>query len=130
MTKRLIAFAVRKTKDGKQVWTRAGLAHVADDRTINVQLDVLPLDGAIQLRQESAARGECWIERVRLADRYRILVTGDGEKPEVLYDEPTEAVKTAEARARVVETLFALLANISIRRGCDIASEWLREVDS
>jgi len=125
--KRLIAFAVRKTKDGKQVWTRAGLAHVADDRTINVQLDVLPLDGAIQLRDEAKARGQCWVELSPL--RARVMVHGDDGKPEAVYDEPSMFL-SEEHRKRVVDQLFSILANVSIRRGCDIASEWLVEVES
>lgn len=127
--KRLIAFAVRKTKDGKQVWTRAGLAHVADDRTINVQLDVLPLDGAIQLRDEALARGECWVELARLTNRARVMVSGDDGKPEVVYDEPADFL-SEEHRKRVLDSLFNVVANVSIRRGCDVAGDWLREVES
>lgn len=127
--KRLIAFAVRKTQDGKQVWTRAGLAHVADDRTINVQLDVLPLDGAIQLRDEALARGECWVEITRLTTRCRVMVHGDDGKPETVYDEPAE-FHSEEHRRRVVDQMFNILANVSIRRGADIAADWLREVES
>ena len=125
--KRLVAYAVRKTVDGKPVWTRAGLAHVADDRTINVQLDVLPLDGAIQLRDEAKARGECWVELSRT--RARVMVNGDDGKPEAVYDEPAMYL-SREQRQRVIDQLFNILANVSIRRGADIASEWLVEVES
>lgn len=125
--KRLIAFAVRKTVDGKQVWTRAGLAHVADDRTINVQLDVLPIDGAIQLRDESLARGQCWVEISPL--RARVMVHGDSGKPEAVYDEPAFSY-SEEQRKRVVDQLFNILANVSIRLGADIATDWLVEVES
>lgn len=125
--KRLVAFAVRKTVDGKQVWTRAGMAHVADDRTINVQLDVLPLDGAIQLRDETKARGECWVELS--TTRARVMVHGDDGKPEAVYDEPAVYL-SQEHRQRVVDQLFNILANVSIRRGADIATDWLVEVES
>jgi len=50
-----IAYAVREAKDqGKGFWTRIGAAWPHQDgKGFNVQLDCVPLDGAIQLRLAS-----------------------------------------------------------------------------
>ncbi len=46
-----VAFHVRDTANGKGFWTRIGSAWPhKDGRGFNVQLDVMPLDGAIKLR--------------------------------------------------------------------------------
>ncbi len=48
--KRLAVFSIRRGKVGK-VWTRAGTAWVNADNSLNVYLDVLPLDGQLHLRE-------------------------------------------------------------------------------
>lgn len=43
-------FSIRRTKQGA-VWTRAGSAFMNRDGSINVYLNVLPLDGALHIRE-------------------------------------------------------------------------------
>lgn len=43
-------FSIRPGKDGS-VWVKAGSAYVNRDGSINVYLDVLPLDGKLHLRR-------------------------------------------------------------------------------
>jgi len=47
---KLIAYSIRKDKTGEAVWIRAGCAFVNMDGSINVYLDVLPLDGTLHIR--------------------------------------------------------------------------------
>ena len=51
----MIAYHVREGKEhGKGFWTRCGAAwQHKDGKGFNIQLDVLPLDGSIQLRVAS-----------------------------------------------------------------------------
>ena len=47
-----IAYHVRETKDGKGNWTRIGSAWShKDGKGFNLQIDTVPLDGRITLRQ-------------------------------------------------------------------------------
>lgn len=48
--KRMAVFSLR-THEGKTVWTRAGSAWTNSDGSINVFLDVLPIDGKLHLRE-------------------------------------------------------------------------------
>lgn len=48
--KRLVAYAVRKEK-GVTVWIKAGTAVANRDGSLNVYLDVLPIDGKLHLRE-------------------------------------------------------------------------------
>jgi len=49
-----IAYQVRKTRDGKGFWTRIGAAWMHEDKAgLNIQLESLPVDGAITLRLNS-----------------------------------------------------------------------------
>ena len=43
-------FSIRKTKTGS-VWVRAGIAWVNPDDSMNLYLDVLPLDGQLHIRE-------------------------------------------------------------------------------
>ncbi len=58
--KRYQVFSVRETKDrdGKasQTWVRAGSAWVNRDGSMNVYLDVLPLDGKLHVREAAERR--------------------------------------------------------------------------
>ncbi|MEZ0295279.1 MAG: hypothetical protein ACAI35_02375 [Candidatus Methylacidiphilales bacterium] len=48
------AYHVRDSKDGKGYWTRIGAAWAnGDGKGFNIQLDVVPLNGRINLRIES-----------------------------------------------------------------------------
>jgi hypothetical protein len=51
---RYAVFSIRKakTKDGNSVWTRAGSAWVNRDGSMNLYLDVLPLDGTLHIRED------------------------------------------------------------------------------
>jgi hypothetical protein len=48
--KRLAVFSIRENKGGS-VWVRAGSAFVNRDGSLNVLLDVLPLDGKLHVRE-------------------------------------------------------------------------------
>ena len=49
-----VAYQVRETKDGKSFWTRIGSAWAhGDDQGFNLQLDAVPLGGAVTLRVSS-----------------------------------------------------------------------------
>lgn len=47
---RLAVFSVKKTADGA-IWNRAGSAFINSDGSINVLLDVLPIDGRLHIRE-------------------------------------------------------------------------------
>ena len=59
--KRYQVFSVRETRDREgratSVWVKAGSAWVNRDGSLNVYLDVLPLDGKLHVR-EALERGE------------------------------------------------------------------------
>ena len=48
--KRLAVFSIRKGKNGT-VWVRAGNAFVNRDGSMNLWLDVLPIDGTLHVRE-------------------------------------------------------------------------------
>jgi hypothetical protein len=48
--KRLHVFSIRNTRSGS-TWIRAGSAFVNKDGSLNVLLDVLPLDGKLHIRE-------------------------------------------------------------------------------
>ena len=58
--KRLQVFSIKEQKDrgdGKtEFWVRAGTAWVNRDGSMNVYLDVLPLDGKLHVREQSEKR--------------------------------------------------------------------------
>ncbi|MBX7097971.1 MAG: hypothetical protein K1X89_09675 [Myxococcaceae bacterium] len=49
--KRYAVFAIRKLDNGSSVWVRAGSAFLNKDDSMNVYLDVLPLDGKLHVRE-------------------------------------------------------------------------------
>ena len=53
--KRLAVFSIREGKGGT-VWVRAGSAFVNRDGSLNVLLDVLPLDGRLHVREAGDRR--------------------------------------------------------------------------
>lgn len=53
--KRLAVFSIREGKGGT-VWVRAGSAFVNRDGSLNVLLDVLPLDGKLHVREAGDRR--------------------------------------------------------------------------
>ncbi|MBL8951155.1 MAG: hypothetical protein JNK82_10290 [Myxococcaceae bacterium] len=48
--KRYAVFAIRSVK-GQTIWVRAGVAFVQPDDSMNLTLDVLPLDGHLHIRE-------------------------------------------------------------------------------
>ncbi len=53
--KRLAVFSIREGKGGS-IWVRAGSAFVNKDGSLNVLLDVLPLDGKLHVREAAERR--------------------------------------------------------------------------
>jgi hypothetical protein len=53
--KRLAVFSIRENKGGS-VWVRAGSAFVNKDGSLNLLLDVLPLDGKLHVREAGEKR--------------------------------------------------------------------------
>ena len=54
-SKRLAVFSIRK-KSGGSIWVRAGSAFVNRDGSLNLYLDVLPLDGTLHVREPGEKR--------------------------------------------------------------------------
>lgn len=54
-SKRYAVFSIRKLKNGS-VWVRAGAAFVNRDGSMNLYLDVLPLDGTLHVRETGEKR--------------------------------------------------------------------------
>jgi hypothetical protein len=50
---RLDAYTIRQVNGGGSIWVRVGSAFLNRDGSLNVYLDVLPLDGRIHLRRLS-----------------------------------------------------------------------------
>ena len=53
--KRLAVFSIREGRGGS-IWVRAGSAFVNKDGSLNVLLDVLPLDGKLHVREAAERR--------------------------------------------------------------------------
>jgi hypothetical protein len=53
--KRLAVFSIREGKGGS-IWVRAGSAFVNKDGSLNLLLDVLPLDGKLHVREAAERR--------------------------------------------------------------------------
>lgn len=53
--KRLAVFSIRKHRGGS-VWVRAGSAFINRDGSLNLYLDVLPLDGTLHIREPGEKR--------------------------------------------------------------------------
>lgn len=51
--KRYAVFSIRKQRNGSSTWVRAGSAWVNKDGSVNVYLDVLPLDGVLHIREDT-----------------------------------------------------------------------------
>lgn len=49
--KRYIVYAVRKVKNDQTIWVKAGVAHITPDDSMNITLDVLPIDGQLHVRE-------------------------------------------------------------------------------
>lgn len=49
--KRYTVYSIRPTRNGGTVWVRAGQAWVQPDNSMNIELDVLPIDGKLHVRE-------------------------------------------------------------------------------
>lgn len=50
--KRYVVFSVRRhEKTSASIWVRAGVAHANRDGSVDVALDVLPVDGKLHIRE-------------------------------------------------------------------------------
>lgn len=54
--KQLVVYGINEHK-GKDYWTRIGVAFVNADGSINVQLNYLPLNGKLQIREPNEKDG-------------------------------------------------------------------------
>lgn len=59
--KRLAVFSIKENKGGS-IWVRAGTAFVNKDGSLNVLLDVLPLDGKLHVREAGEKRESMALE--------------------------------------------------------------------
>lgn len=57
LNKRYAVFSIRDGKNGS-IWTRAGSAYMNRDGSVNLYLDVLPLDGKLHVREAGESRRE------------------------------------------------------------------------
>lgn len=53
--KRFAVFSIKKTERGV-IWTRAGNAQINRDGSMNIYLDVLPLEGKLHVREPGEKR--------------------------------------------------------------------------
>jgi hypothetical protein len=49
--KRYSVFSIRTTKKHETIWVRAGIAYVNADDSMNLYLDVLPMEGQLHVRE-------------------------------------------------------------------------------
>ncbi|MFZ5469815.1 MAG: hypothetical protein ACOZIN_10305 [Myxococcota bacterium] len=54
--KRYAVFSIRKKENAPSVWVRAGSAFVNRDGSMNLYLDVLPIDGQLHVREPGEKR--------------------------------------------------------------------------
>ena len=54
--KRYSVFSIRSTKKHGTIWVRAGVAFVNADDSMNLYLDVLPLEGQLHVRETGEKR--------------------------------------------------------------------------
>src|SRR5450432_4219488 len=54
--KRYSVFSIRTTKKHETIWIRAGFAYVKPDDSMNITLDVLPMDGQLHVRETGEKR--------------------------------------------------------------------------
>lgn len=54
--KRYSVFSIRTTKKHETIWVRSGFATVNPDDSMNVVLDVLPMEGQLHIRETGEKR--------------------------------------------------------------------------
>lgn len=77
--KRLAVFSIRANKGGS-VWIRAGTAFVNKDCSLNLVLDVLPLDGKLHIREAGEKRDGAPAEK-KNGDASAIDASAAGAQP-------------------------------------------------
>jgi hypothetical protein len=104
--KRLAVFSIRKMERGDgSVWVRAGSAFVNKDGSMNVLLDVLPLDGKLHVREagekRDSAGGAARYSEGAPSGRYAELGTetrfSEGAGPASFGTVPTSSPRYPEA---------------------------------
>lgn len=54
--KRYSVFSIRTTRNNGTIWVRAGVAFVQADDSMNLYLDVLPMEGQLHIRETGDKR--------------------------------------------------------------------------
>lgn len=71
--KRLTVFSLKKNeRSGATVWVRAGNAYVNKDGSMNIWLDVLPLNGTLHIR-ETQEKKDVAPETAQPADTFAMM---------------------------------------------------------
>jgi hypothetical protein len=74
-SKKLAVFSIRNIQGG-HIWVRAGSAFVNRDGSMNVHLDVLPLDGKLHVR-EPGERKDATVAPLPTSPRYPAAPAGE-----------------------------------------------------
>ncbi len=120
LTTRFVVFAVRKRGMNGAIWTRAGIAAVNADGSINVDLDVLPLEGRLHLRPADQSHAVVWAEI--LENGYAgVFLSKDPASPS------SEVLRSFEPDAFSLDSLFNAVANAAVDHSAEVSSEWLRK---
>jgi hypothetical protein len=56
--KRYAVFSIRTSKKNESIWIRAGYAYVQPDDSMNLYLDVLPIDGHLHVRETGIKKAQ------------------------------------------------------------------------
>lgn len=75
--KKLAVFSIRTDKGGS-VWVRAGSAWVNKDGSMNVLLDVLPLDGKLHVREAGERNSSVAVASKDVAPQIAVQPTAPG----------------------------------------------------
>lgn len=118
-TTRFVVFAVRKRGMNGAIWTRAGVAAVNADGSINVDLDVLPLEGRLHLRPADQQHRVVWVEAL---ENGQAAVVGSndptGQSAEIIGSLPD---------GWTIDQAFNAAANAALEQRAELSSEWLRK---
>lgn len=115
-------FAIRRGHRNAAIWVSAGVARLERDGSINVELDVLPIDGRLHLRPKTAPRGEgqtVWAERDAQAPGDLVVVFHNGQGLEQLGRIPNFSALSQDQ-------IFNRLANAALDHRANLADPWLR----
>lgn len=114
-------FSVFATRRGR-TWVSAGVARLERDGSINVELDVLPIDGRLHLRPKSPAlpaAGEVWCQRDEQAPGDLVIMFATPEGLEQLG-------RVKDFAKLKDDQIFNRLANAALSHRANLADPWLR----